>query len=79
MTILSKSVIILCLSKQVSSFTRQKITPFQNRIKTSYYTLFFYKNKLYKNTQAEICPEIKNNLRTIARLKFWSEKFKKFI
>ena len=35
------------------------------------YTLFFfYKNKLYKNTQAEICPKIKNKLRTITRLKF---------
>ena len=34
------------------------------------YTLFFfYKNKLYKNTQAEICPKIKNNLR-VTRLKF---------
>ena len=40
---------------------------------------FFYKNKLYKNTQAETCPKIKNRLRTITRLKFWSEKFKKFI
>ena len=40
--------------------------------------LFFYKNKLYKNTQAEIYPKIKNKLRTITRLKFWSEKFKKF-
>ena len=40
---------------------------------------FFYKNKLYKNTQAEICPKIKNKLRKITRLKFWSEKFKKFI
>ena len=29
---------------------------------------FFYKNKLYKNTQAEICPKIKNKLRTIATL-----------
>ena len=38
--------------------------------------LFFYKNKLYKNTQAEICPKIKNKLRTITRLKFWLEKFK---
>ena len=45
----------------------------------SEYTVFFYKNKLYKNTQAEICPKIKNKLRTITRLKFWSEKFKKFI
>ena len=34
------------------------------------YTLFFYKNKLYKNTQAEICPKIKNKLRTITKLKF---------
>ena len=31
---------------------------------------FLYKNKLYKNTQAEICPKIKNKLRTITRLKF---------
>ena len=31
---------------------------------------FFYKNKIYKNTQADICPKIKNNLRTITRLKF---------
>ena len=31
---------------------------------------FFYKNKLYKNTQAEICPKIMNKLRTITRLKF---------
>ena len=31
---------------------------------------FFYNNKLYKNTQAEICPKIKNKLRTITRLKF---------
>ena len=30
----------------------------------------FYKNKLYKNTQAEICPKIKNKLRTITSLKF---------
>ena len=45
------------------------------------YTLFFffYKNKLYKNTQAEICPKIKNKLKTITRLKFWSEKSKKLI
>ena len=35
-----------------------------------YLHAFFYKNKLYKNTQAEICPEIKNKLRTITRLKF---------
>ena len=35
---------------------------------------FSYKNKLYKNTQAEICPKIKNILRTTTRLKFWSEK-----
>ena len=34
------------------------------------HTRFFYKNKLYMNTQAEICPKIKNNLRTITRLKF---------
>ena len=34
------------------------------------YTLFFQKNKLYKNTQAEICPKIKNKLRTITRPKF---------
>ena len=34
---------------------------------------FFQKNKLYKNTQAEICPKIKNKLRTIiTRMKFWS-------
>ena len=31
---------------------------------------FFYKNKLYKNTQAEISLKIKNKLRKIARLKF---------
>ena len=44
------------------------------------YTLFFFnKNKLYKSTQAEICWKIKNKLRTITMLKFWSEKFKKFI
>ena len=30
----------------------------------------FYKNKLYKNTQAEICPKFKNKLKTITRLKF---------
>ena len=42
-------------------------------------TRIFCKNKLYKNTQAEICPNVKNKLRTITRLKFWSEKFKKFI
>ena len=36
------------------------------------YTCFFYKNKLYKNTQAEICPKIKNKPRTITRLKFRS-------
>ena len=32
--------------------------------------VFFYKNKLYKNTQAKICTKIKNNLRKITRLKF---------
>ena len=31
---------------------------------------FFYKNKLYKNTQADICPKVKNKLRTITRQKF---------
>ena len=31
---------------------------------------FLYKNKLYKDTQAEIFPKIKNKLRTIIRLKF---------
>ena len=36
---------------------------------------FFYKNKLYNNTQVEICPKIKNRL-TITRLKFWSDKFR---
>ena len=42
---------------------------------------FLYNNKLYmyKNTQAEICPKIRNKLRTLTRQKFWSEKFKKFI
>ena len=42
------------------------------------YTLVFswYKNKFYKNTQAGICPKFKNRLRTITRLKFWSDKFK---
>ena len=39
------------------------------------YTLF-YKNKLYKNTKAEICPKIKNKLRTLTSLKFWSENLK---
>ena len=33
-------------------------------------SFLFYKNKVYKNNQAEICPKIKNNLRTITRLKF---------
>ena len=40
---------------------------------------FFYKNKLYRNTQAEIGLKIENKLRTLTRLKFWSDKFKKFI
>ena len=43
------------------------------------YTHIFYKNKLYKNTQAEICPKINNKLGTITRVKFSSDKFKKFI
>ena len=34
---------------------------------------------LYKNTQSEISPKIKNKLRTITRRKFSSEKFKNFI
>ena len=34
------------------------------------YTLFFYNNKLYKNTQAAICTKAKNKLRTITRLKY---------
>ena len=33
-------------------------------------THLFYKNKLYKNIQAKICPKIKNKLRTLTRLKF---------
>ena len=40
---------------------------------------FLCKNKLYKNTQAEICPKIKNKLRLISRVKLWSDKFKNFI
>ena len=43
------------------------------------HTRFFFKNKLYKNTQAEIEPKIKNKLRKTTRLKFWSDKFKKFV
>ena len=43
------------------------------------HAFFFYKSKLYKNTQAEIGLKIKNTLRTITRLKFCSDKFKKFI
>ena len=31
---------------------------------------FFYKNKLYKNTQVEVCQKTKNKLRTITRLNF---------
>ena len=30
----------------------------------------FYKNKLYKNTEAEICLKIKNKLRTIKLVTF---------
>ena len=40
------------------------------QFRVAQYTLFFCKNKLYKNTQAEICPKIKNKLRTITRRKF---------
>ena len=36
--------------------------------------ILVYKNKLYKNTQADICQTIKNKLKTITRLKFWSYK-----
>ena len=43
------------------------------------YTRLFNKKKLYKNTQAENYPKTKNKLRLITRLKFWSEKFTKFI
>ena len=41
------------------------------------FVFVFYKNKRYKNTQA--MQKIKNKPKTITRLKFWSEKFKKFI
>ena len=51
----------------------------EKAVKITLYTLFFYKNKLYKNSQAKIFPKIKNKLRTITRLKFRSAKFKKFI
>ena len=50
-----------------------------NSIGFDYYTLFLKEQTLYKNIQAEIWPKFKENLRTITRLKFWSEKFKKFI
>ena len=53
--------------------------PTLNLASFCYLHAFFYKNKLYKNTQAEICPKITNKLRTITRLKFRSEKCKKFI
>ena len=37
-------------------------------IKTGY-TLFFLQEQFYKNNEAQICPKIKNKLRTIeARL-----------
>ena len=42
-----------------------------SKIDEQVHTCFFYKDKLCKNTQAEICPKIKNELRTITRLKFW--------
>ena len=32
------------------------------------------RTNFFKNTQAEICPEIKNKLRTITRLKFLDQK-----
>ena len=41
-----------------------------SKIDEQVHTRFFYKDKLYKNTQAEICPKIKNELRTMTRLKF---------
>ena len=34
------------------------------------HTLFFYKNKLYKNTEPQILPKNKNKVRTMLRLKF---------
>ena len=37
---------------------------------------FFYKKKLYKNTQAEICPKIKNKLRTMTMLNFDQKNLK---
>ena len=58
---------------------RERSVCFKTMSNDMRYTLFFYKNKLYKNTQAEICPKFKNKLRTITRLKFLPDKFKKFI
>ena len=34
------------------------------------HTLFFYKNKLYKNTEPQIWPKNKNKVRTMMRLTF---------
>ena len=35
------------------------------------YTRFLLQEQIYKNTQAEVYPIIKNGLRTISKLKFW--------
>ena len=44
------------------------------------YTLFsLYEQTVDKNIQTKISPEFKNKLRTTTRLKFWSDKFMKFI
>ena len=39
------------------------------------YTLFFYKNLVYKNVKASNSPKIKNILRTYKGFKFWEKDF----
>ena len=64
------SAIFLSRTYRVCRSTNMEMCVYHTRF-------FFYKNKLYKNTQAEICPKIKNKLRTITRLKIWSKNLRK--
>ena len=60
------------LSNTHTQIEKKKITIVYPLILPYIRTRFFFVrlNKLYKNTQAEICLRIKNKLRTITRLKF---------
>ena len=58
------------LQKLQNRVVRIVLTGSDYNVRSATLHAFFYKNKVYKNTQAEICPKIKNNYEQSLGLNF---------